>query len=176
MALADGDYIKVEEKVVATLEADTGAGGLFETGDPAVKLIEAELRQSLANYKKQELPAMVACVLGDVEEAQSNARNVDKIFAVEIVIVDRLGAEALAVASVQKIASRAKTVFRDQTKTANQFQQLPAVIEGAEGALITTLPDTKFNVGKADTKASGEWAAQAIITGVIRIECSYAFE
>lgn len=34
MSLADGDYITVQDKIVAAINADTGSGGLRESGDP----------------------------------------------------------------------------------------------------------------------------------------------
>lgn len=52
MALADGDYLTVAEKVVATLLADNGEGGLREGNNPEVKTIEPRIRREARLYSK----------------------------------------------------------------------------------------------------------------------------
>jgi len=171
MALADGDYLQVREKVLATLQADTGAGGLREGDEPPVKTLEARLRDEPGFYGRHEVPALVVTVAGKSESASPNLRNPQKTFELSFRIICLGGDRGVELETCQKIAHRLEQLCREQTQTDQQFQGLPQAIDQAEGALICSLTRTVFSAASRPEKSTGRYAVEGIVGAEIQIPC-----
>jgi len=144
MALANGDYLIVAEKVVETLLADTGAGGLREPGDTPVKTIEPKIRREAKLYSKYELPLIGVEVTSKREEPGPSSSLVDKIFSLEFLVLCRGGDREAEAERAKKIAARLETVIRAQNAADQQFSGMPALIEGCEGTLLARVKESAF--------------------------------
>ena len=171
MALADGDYLQVREKVLATLLADTGSGGLREAGDPPVKTLDARLRDEPGFYGRHEVPALVVTVAGKREGASPNLRNPEKTYELSFRIICVGGDRSLELETCQRVAHRLEQVCREQTRTDQQFQGLPRVIDQAEGALICSLTRTAFNAASRPEKSTGRYTVEGIVEAEIQVPC-----
>ena len=171
MALADGDYLQVREKVLATLLADADPGGLREGSDPPVKTLEARLRDEPGFYGRHEVPALVVTVAGKREGASPNLRNPQKIFELSFRIICLGGDRSLELDACQRIAHRLEQVCREQTRTDRQFQGLPRVIDQAEGALICSLTRTAFSAASRPEKSTGRYTVEGIVEAEIQVPC-----
>lgn len=175
MALANGDYIELETKLIATINADTGAGGLVETGAAAVKMVKADTGDSPENIAKQSLPAIICGVGPKREERESNDKTITKIFSVGFIACDRGGDRAQVEASVRKIATRIEDLIREQTLTAKQWTDAPAMIGNSEGVLTSVVIQTSFATVPTE-KIKGEFIAWAAVDAEIWIPCTYTYE
>jgi len=171
MALLDGDYLQVKDKVLATLLADTDPGGLREEGDPPVKTLEARLRDEPGFYGRHEVPAVVVTVSGKREGASPNLRNPQKTFELRFRIICLGGDRNLELETCQKIAHRLEQLCREQTRTDQQFQGLPLAIDQAEGALLCSLTRTVFNATSRPEKSTGRYTVEGIVEAEIQIPC-----
>jgi hypothetical protein len=144
MALADGDYLTVAEKVVATLLADNGEGGLREGNNPEVKTIEPRIRREARLYSKYELPLIGVEVKRKTEIPAPTSRLVEKVFELEFLVLCRGGDRELEIARAQKITARLEYVLRRQNLPDQQFAGLPGLIPGSEGVLLARLMETVF--------------------------------
>ena len=175
MNLANGDYLEIEAKLLATINADTGSGGLMETGDEAVKSVRADIGDSPENFAKQELPAINCGVGPKVDEIQGNDKTTCKIFSVGFIVADRGGDRILAEANVKKIAARLEDLIREQTRTDKQWTQLPAVIADSDGAMTSVVVSTDFFTTKTE-KIKGEFVAWAAVEAKFWVPCTYTYE
>ena len=171
MPLADGDYLQVRGKVIATLLADTGPGGLCEAGDPPVKTIEARLRDEPGFYGRHEVPALVVTITGKREGLAPNFRNPVKVFELSFRIVCVGGDRTRELFRCQQIAHRLEELCREQTQTDRQFQDLPQVMDQTEGALICSLTRTSFSATARPEKSSGAYTAEGIVEAEVQIPC-----
>jgi len=144
MALADGDYLVVAEKVVETLLADTGAGGIREEPNPPVKTIEPRIRREAKLYSKYELPLIGVEVVKKREEPSPSSQIIDKIFELEFLILCRGGDRELESDRAKKIASRLEKILKEQNLPDQQFSGLPGLIAGSQGVLLTKIKETGF--------------------------------
>jgi len=144
MALAKGDYLFIAEKVVETLLADAGAGGLREENDPAVETIEPRIRREAKLYSKYELPLIGVEVTGKKEEPAPSSRLVDKVFELEFLILCRGGDREIETERAKKIAARLEYLIREQNLSQKQFSGLAQTIEGSQGALLARVKETTF--------------------------------
>lgn len=171
MALADGDYLLVRDKVLATLQADTGPGGLRSADDPPVKTLESRLRDEPGFYGRHEVPAVVVTIVGKREGAVANFRNPVKIFELRFHIICVGGDRHREVEQCQKIAYRLEELCREQTRTERQFSGLPQVLESAEGALLCSLIRTSFTAATRPEKNTGRYAVEGIVEAEVQIPC-----
>jgi hypothetical protein len=144
MALAQGDYLVIAEKVVETLLADTGAGGLCEQGEPAVKTVEPRIRREAKLYSKYELPLIGVEVVSKREAPAPSSRLVDKHFDLEFLVLCRGGDRELETARVKKIAARLEHLIREQNYSDRQFSGLARLVEGGQGTLLAQVKETIF--------------------------------
>ena len=173
MTLSDGDYRAVEDKIVATLLADTGPGGLLEQGDPAVASVLAGDAELYRSFGQAEFPAILVRASGKKESPAMPAYSVVKTYTVRSTVLDR-GMDREAVEnSVRKITARLEQVLRSQTNTDKQFMGLPDMIEGAEGVLVTSLQETRFN----ETEAEADHViASSAANFEIQVPCAFRYE
>jgi len=171
MTLADGDYLRLKEKVLATLQADTGPGGLREGSDPPVKTLEARLRDEPGFYGKHEVPALVVTIAGKREGIAPNLRNPLKTFELQFRIICLGGDRNLPLDACQKIAHRLEVLCREQTRTDQQFQGLAQVIDQAEGALLCFLTRTAFNATGRPEKSTGRYTVEGVVEAEVQIPC-----
>lgn len=172
MALENGDYLELANKIVATLLADTGSGGLREGDDPPVKTIEARLPEENRYYGKHELPLIAVQVEGKKEVHEPNMRCVAKVFEVELVVLTRGGDRQKEDQQCKKIVHRLEKVFRQQSQSSQPFQGLPGSIEDAEGVLLTTIRSTVFEAASSEEASPKRPTARAILRGEIWVPCS----
>lgn len=144
MALAEGDYLVIAEKVVTTLLADTDAGGLRAENDPAVKTIEPKIRREAKLYSKYELPLIGVEVVKKREEPAPSSRHIDKYFDLAFLILCRGGDRELETERAKKIAARLEQVIKDQNYSDKQFSGLAALIDGSQGTLLALVKETSF--------------------------------
>lgn len=173
MALSDGDFRAVEDKVVETLLADTGAGGLLESADPAVASILAGDAELYKSFGQAEFPAILVRVVGKKELPSMPAYSVVKTFTLKAVVLDRGMDRQAAEISARKITARLEEVLRSQTNSDKQFMGLPDLIGDAEGVLVTSLVETKFN----ETEAEADQVIASSMVGVdIQVPCAFRYE
>ena len=144
MVLDRGDYLIVADKVVETLMADTGIGGLRESGGPPVRTIEPRIRREAKLYSKYELPLIGVDVVRKREEPAPSSNLVDKIFEMEFLILCRGGDRELESERAKKIASRLEKVLKAQNLPEHQFLGLPGLIEGSQGVVLVSIKETFF--------------------------------
>lgn len=173
MALEDGDYIKVCEKVMATLLADTGEGGLREGDAPPVKSIEARLPDEDRYYGKHEVPLVAVEVRGKKEVPAPNVRCQAKVFEIEFIILARGADRDKEHQDVRKIAHRLEKIFREQSASIDAFQGLAALIDKSEGVLSACIKDTCFEETSSERAAPKKPAAKAVVKGEIWIPCAF---
>ena len=167
MALSDGDYISCQSKVVEALLADTGSGGLRETGAEPVKTIEAELRSEPRAYRDHEVPAIAVCILS--KEDRHEGTTTLKVFRLGFFIYCRgLDLEA-EVATCQKIAHRLEVVLDDENLPGKQFGSLPSLIEGAQGALTSEVRRTEFLQGGQVERGQKTYGVMGLVESDISI-------
>lgn len=172
----EGDYINTEKKIVVTLQADTGDGGLNETGDPMVKLIERGVKDAPNDYGKYELPAIGVYVTAKREIQDENEETIEKDFDILFAIVARVGKIPEGEDIIKKIMARLETVVREQTSTGNLWTQLPVsdLIKGAEGTLATILTESTSPVVSEDKNiAQGDFVLWAMVMAEIQIPVSF---
>jgi hypothetical protein len=173
MALADGDYRALEDKIVATLLADTAEGGLREEGAPPVKTIMAGGPDLARPFGQSDFPAVLVRAQAKKESPAAPAYAVIKTFTIALTVLDRGLDRAAVEASVRKISARLESVLRAQTATDRQFQGLPDAIEGAEGVLVSTVTDTRF----PDSEVQADRVtATAILEASIQVPCAFRYE
>lgn len=173
MVLSDGDYLVVEDKVAATLLADTGPGGLRETGDPAVACIRAGDPELTRTFGQADFPAILVRATGKTEAPSAPACSLLKIFQLRLLVLDRGLDRAELEQSVRRIAARLESVLRAQTATDQQFLGLPDELDGAEGVLVVSLGETGF----PETDAlPDQVTARAAVTAEIQAPCAYRYE
>ena len=173
MALSAGDYKAVEDQAVAVLLADTGPGGLKETGHPAVATISAGDPGIVQRFGLSDYPAILVRVMSKSESPAQPVYSVIKTYTVRAMILARGLDRADAEESVRQIAARLEVVLRNQTATDQQFQGLPDLIDAAEGVLACLLRETSF----AETQAfSDHVIAQALVTFEIQAPCAFRYE
>jgi hypothetical protein len=144
MALADGDYLAIADKVVETLTGDTSEGGLCEENFPAVKTIEPRIRREAKLYSKYELPLIGVEVVRKREKPGPSSRLVDKHFDLEFLVLCRGGDRELETRRAKKIAARLECLIREQNESDQQFAGLPPLIEGSQGTLLALVKETSF--------------------------------
>jgi hypothetical protein len=176
MALTNGDYLELADKIVSTLLADTEAGGLREGDDPPVKTIEARLPEESRYYGKHELPLVAVQVIGKREVHEPSMRCVAKVFEVEFRILTRGGDRQKEDQNCKKIAHRLEKVFRQQSQSSQPFQGLPDLIENAEGVLLTGIKNTLFEAASSDEASPKRPTARAIMRGEIWVPCNFGPE
>jgi hypothetical protein len=169
MALNKGDYLVVREKVVEALLADTGAGGLVETGCPPVKTIEPRVRAERRQYSKYELPLIGVEVSGKKEQAGPSGRMVDKVFSLEFLALCRGGGRELEVERAQKIAARLECLIHAQNAANAQFNGLAKLIEGGQGVLIARVKETVFESRFFEDNAGQNPEVAAIVSAEITV-------
>jgi hypothetical protein len=172
----NGDYINVEARAVATLQADTGSGGLNETGNPMVNLFERGVRDAPDQYGKYDLPAIGVYCTSKKEIQDGNEETVEKDFEVLFVIVTRTGDIPEGEDACKKIMARLETVIREQTSTANLWSQLPTsdLIKGAEGTLASiVMESTAPIVHDKEEVAQGDFTVYAMVKAEIQIPVSF---
>lgn len=169
MTLAEGDYITVRDKITAALEADTGSGGLRETRDPPVKLIESELRNEPRMYRDHEVPAIAVTILGKDERVYSGAAV--RSWRIGLYVYCRgLDSEA-EIERAMKIAARVDKVMRDQNDPDAQLGDMPASIDGALGAVVVTPDRAEFLQGDEGRRGQPRYAVVAAIEADIEMPC-----
>jgi len=173
MALADGDYRVIEEKVVETLLADTAPGGLREGPVPAVAAIRAGDARIAESFGQDEFPAILVRATAKKESPATCAYSVLKSWTVTLTVLDRAMDRAAAEESARKIAARAERVLREQTATDRQFLGLPDLIEGAEGVLVSLLRETVFPETRAE---SGRVTGSARLEIELQVPCAFRYE
>ncbi len=148
MSLINGDYLAAENKVSETLYADSGPGGMRETGNPAVALIEPEIRDEPKLYGAHELPVIAVSVTGKTEEFEPNAKTIGKVFHLAFHIICRGADRDQADRQLKCIAHRLESLVREQSATDKQFSGLPGQIADADGVLVASIQSTCFSAQK----------------------------
>lgn len=173
MALADGDYLRAEEKAVEVVLADTDAGGLRETGSEAVSTVSAGDEAIAKGFGQADFPALLVRAAGKTESPAMPAYRVDKKLNLRFIVLHKSMDRNDAEEKVRKIASRLERILRDQTATDKQFQGLPDFIEGSEGILVSSVPDTVF----PDTAVEKDGLlARGRLTAEISVPCAFRYE
>jgi len=164
-------YEILTDAIVATLLADTGAGGLREPvpddGEP-VKLIEAELRGEDEVYKRDEIPAIAIIPTGKTQDAAPVQQ--ERIFAYTAWVYIRGHDKKTCKQHIQRIASRVEFLINEQWNADNLLGSVEKQLEGssAPGSLTTAIINTKLGFGKFDKEAKGgdslgKWLALGVI-------------
>jgi hypothetical protein len=173
MALADGDYKAVEEKVVATLLDDTESGGLREQGSPAVSTVLAADVEVSRFFAQADYPAILVRATAKKESPSAPACSMVKAFKIVATVLEREMDRDAAEESVRKIAARLEQVLRDQTRTDKQFMGLPDLIDCSEGVLVCIIQATGF----AETEAGQDQViARAQVEAEIQVPCAFRYE
>jgi hypothetical protein len=176
MPLADGDYIKAEEYIVNTLKADTGSGGLVEAGDPPVKLIEAEIRDEVEAYAKQEFPVIAVTIVSKSEGPDPTEEVMAKNFEVHFLIFTSQATREGADSECKKVAARLEKVVRDQTGTSKHFLGLPAEIDGNDNTLLSGITDTNFYTGQSEGRKVPKWFCLGLVEALVYVPVAFDFE
>ncbi len=171
MPLADGDYIKVRNHLVAALDADDGGGGLRDASGPPVKLIEAELRGEPRDYLDHEVPAIAVTVLGKNERYASGA--LIRTFRAGIVAYCRGLDSETEIERAMRIAARAEKVLREENAPDKQLGNLPAYIDGAVGALTVLTRSAEFTWGTQSRRGPSSYAVSASMEADVEIPCEF---
>jgi hypothetical protein len=173
MALLNGDYIAVEERVVETILADTREGGLSEPGDQAVKTVLAAGDNMIENKNQDDFPMILVRAESKTEKPSFSSFSVNKIFLIKSFVFDREMDGESAQSIVRKISFAMEKLIREQTASDKQFMGLPDQIENSEGTLVSTVKQTSMynSVDKND----GNLARVEIIHEIL-IPCSYRYE
>ncbi len=174
MAMVNGDYLELANKIVATLLDDTGSGGLREGEDPPVKTIEACLPDENRYYGKHELPLIAVQVTGKREAHEPNMRMTAKVFDVEFIVLARGGDRQKEDQQCKKIAHRLEVVFRQQDQYGQPFQGLADLIENSEGVLLTAVRSTIFRASTSEEASPRRPTARAVMHGEIWIPCNFS--
>jgi hypothetical protein len=173
MPLNNGDYKTVEEKIAATLLADTGEGGLREGLNPPVAAVAAGGAERARSLAQAEFPAILVRAVAKKETPAAPAYAVLKTFTIEAVVLDRAMDRQAAEDSVRRIAARLEELLREQTATDKQFLGLPDEIAGAEGVLVSTITETRLPASEAQ---SDRVIARAIVEASIQVPCAFRYE
>jgi len=180
MALVDGDYVSLQNRIIATFLADTGAGGLFEDlSDPfpashgggtrrSVNTIEAETRGDSSQYSDAELP--VIAVVFDDREGESgddnNPRTFEKRFTFRALCLVRSLDEEEAGVTAGKIAHRLEKVIREQNAAVKIFNIVPTDVDGMDAGAAVTVELTGTGIDRedetTDDKTIGRHAAAVV--------------
>jgi len=167
MSLSDGDYIIIRDSVVSAIEADTGIGGLFETGDPPVKTVEAEIRREPLVYRDHEAPAIAVVIKNKNERRESGAYV--RIYRLALYIFLRgIDAEA-EIARCMRIASRLEDLLREENAPSRQLCALPAQLPWSVGSLDLTPGSTQFITGEDAQGGQKKYSIVGIVEADISI-------
>lgn len=167
MSLADGDYITVQDKIVAAINADTGSGGLRETGDPPVKLVEAELRSEPRVYRDHEVPAIAVVVTGKDETI--DASGPVRRYGISFYIYCRGLDSESEIAQCQRIAHRMEELFREENATDRQLGDLPGSLSWSNGNMNIEPTRTEFITGDEAPRGQKTYAAAGIVEASLEI-------
>ena len=170
MSLADGEYIEVRDHITAALQADTGEGGLCEPADPAVKLIEAELRSEPRLYMDHEIPAIAVTILSKEERASSGASV--RVFRVGLFVYCRGLDSEVEIQRAMRIAARVERVLRSENNPDRLLGDLPASIEGSLGTLIVSPRRAEFLMGDEARRGQPRYSVVAALEAEIELPCS----
>jgi|GEM_PF-1182269 len=172
MSLADGDYLIVAEKVVETLMADTGDGGLREEPKPPVKTIEPRIRKEAKLYSKYELPLIGVEVVRKREEPSGSSQLVDKIFEIEFLILCRGGDREIESERAKRIAGRLEKVLREQNLAEKQFSGLAGLIDASQGVLLSRVKESGFESRFFEDASGKNPEVSAMVFAEIIVPCS----
>ncbi|MFO8056104.1 MAG: hypothetical protein R6V10_02260 [bacterium] len=173
MALADGDYLRAEEKAVEVVLADTDAGGLRESGSEAAATVSAGDEAIAKAFGQADFPAVLVRAAGKTESTAMPAYRLDKKFKLRFTVLHKSMDRNDAEEKVRKMASRLEKLLRDQTATDKQFMGLPDFIEGSEGILVSSVPETVF----PDTAVEKEGLlARARLSAEVSVPCAFRYE
>ena len=124
VGLPEGAFLEVAKAVVATLEADNGAGGLTElTGnlfqnnlpEKTVNTIEYEFAGDYGKYAETQLPAIVVWVQGDSEGDDPQGRYRD--FRIGFTVYHKSQDLEKTDDTTARVAERLKQLVRLQRQT-----------------------------------------------------------
>jgi len=172
MSLVDGDYIAVENKAVATLLADTGDGGLLETGSPVVSTVRRGRAELAGAMGQAEFPAVLIRVV-EKRESSAPAYATVKTFVLECAAAERGMDREAAEDKVRMIAARLEKVLRRQTDTDKQFQGLPDLVDAAEGVLVSSVTRTDLPLSRVE---SDRVIALATVRAEVSVPCAFRYE
>ncbi len=144
MALADGDYLCAEEKAVEVILADTGTGGLRETGAEAVATAAAGDQAMARGFGQADYPAILVRAAAKTESPAGPAYRIYKKYSLRFYVLYKSMDRSDAEEKVRKITARLEDLLREQTATDKQFMGLPDFIQGSEGVLVCSVPETVF--------------------------------
>ena len=173
MALANGDYKAIEDKVVETLLDDTDTGGLKETGSEPVATITAGDEEIIKTFGQSRFPAILVRAASKTESPARPAYALIKSYSLAITALDRGMDRTALETSIRKIAARVEIVIREQTRTDKQFKGLPDQVDGSEGVMVASVAKTAFSETKAE---QGEVMARAKIEAMIQIPCAFRYD
>ncbi len=159
--LANGDYLEVEEKVIETLLADSGEGGLNRAAGPAVRTFGrgGSPPDSLA---ASQFPAVLVRASGKTETPACPAARMNKIFALEVRAAHRGRDREKIEDEIKRIAARIERVLRSQNRADAPMQALAESIEGGEGTLTCSIIQTRIN----ETETGTDGAMASSLTGI----------
>jgi hypothetical protein len=159
--------------VVATLHADTRAGGLRDPADLAVKSIQAADEETQAALGAADFPAVFVRVTGKSETPRVPARSLIKSFDLKIAVVHRGLDRAALEDRAREIAARIEKAVRAENTADRQFQGLPDFIDGGEGSLAAVLTETVFPPTLA---ATDRVTARAEVRAAVMVPCAVPYE
>ena len=167
MSLAEGDHNDVLDAVVSAIEADTGTGGLFESPDPPVKLVEIELRNEPRAYRDHEAPAIAVTLIGKDERREGGAAI--RTYRLAIYVYCRGADSGVESTRCRKIVSRLEQVIRDENDSSRQFQGLPQSSSWALGALNVAPVRAEFFTGEEARRGQTVYAVLGLVEAEIEI-------
>lgn len=132
MALVNGDYLTLTDRIVADLKTDIGAGGLWEnlgTFDAifgggvrrSVNSIEREMKDEVTLYDDLQLPAIVILPTARDSEEEEHPQHFHKTFRLTASILARNEDFEAADSEMLKVVHRLEKYIRDQNSTDQLF-------------------------------------------------------
>lgn len=146
MALADGYYTILGSRISATLAADTGSGGLFETATPTCGTPVQKLPDESEFGLNQPKPVIYYLIDSKSESVVTGfIRRLS--FNVRIEVYERDADRTTARALIQKIMARIETVMREQATKDYSFGGI-SYFTGAENVHDVQCTSTVISDGK----------------------------
>lgn len=172
------DYTNLKAQIVATIQADTGAGGLFETGDPMLALATSKARERPRNFGKTEVPVIIVRCEHKTEPVDPDDDTLAKVYNVDFFCMVRSSNLDDAETKMDNILSRLEDLIREQTKTSKQWSGLPALIADSQLTLLSRPTDTQtttFPQEDEEFGVDGEFCIIGIVQALITVPVGYNF-
>lgn len=168
----------VKDQCVATLQADTGSGGLFELGDPMVTLATSKPRERPRNFGRAEVPVIVVRCQSKIEDVDLDLDTLTKVFEVDFICMTRSSDLDDAEEKMDEILTRLEDIIREQTHVSKLWLGLPSLINDAQGVLISrpvNTQTTSFPPDDPEFGIDGEFCIIGIVQAQIQVPVGYDF-